>query len=366
MASITQRGDKWLAQVRIKRGGVIVFSESRTFPTRPLAESWSGRLEERIEREGIPAVVHGDVTLGKLIELHLAYTRKLRPLTGRSAIANSEYMAGQFRDQRLATLTAKHLIDWAVRRRLVDKVTPATILANLSAVSAAVHAAAHAHGIQADTKPVEDAMQHLRDTGTAGRSREVVRLVAQAEEEALLAEFERRNHHHQTTIDMVTLYRFALAFPRRVSELCRLRWSDIDTRARAIKIRDVKHPVHKTGNDQVVPLLGDAWTLLEQIPRTDALIFPHKPNSVCAAFERARNLIADTGMPGIKDLRFHDLRHTGITMLFWAGLQVQEVIVVSGHSSWGQLKRYTHISPEDVHRRFDQRPSTPGTDRSTP
>lgn len=25
-------------------------------------------------------------------------------------------------------------------------------------------------------------------------------------------------------------------------------------------------------------------------------------------------------MPGIKDLRFHGLRHTGITMLLWRGL----------------------------------------------
>lgn len=353
MASITQRGDRWLAQVRIKRAGVIVFSESRTFSTRPLAASWAERLEERIEREGIPTVVHTDITLGELINRHLAYTRKLRPMTGRSAIANSEYMSGQFAEVRLSALTAKQLIDWATRRRTVDGVTPATILANLSAVSAAVHAAPHAHGIPIDPQPVEDAMRHLRDTGTAGRSREVVRIVSPEEDAALRAEFERRNHHHQTTIDMLMLYRYALALPRRVSELCRLRWSDIDTRARAIKIRDVKHPIHKTGNDQVVPLLGEAWTLLDQIPRADERIFPHLPESVCAAFERSRNLIADTGMPGIRDLRFHDLRHTGITRLFAQGLQVQQVIVVSGHSSWGQLKRYTHITPEDVHRHFE-------------
>ena len=72
MASITPRGDGWLAQVRRKQAGVIVFSESRTFPTRALAESWAERLEERLRREGLPQVVHGDIMLGELIERHLA------------------------------------------------------------------------------------------------------------------------------------------------------------------------------------------------------------------------------------------------------------------------------------------------------
>lgn len=352
MASITQRGEKWLAQVRLKQSGVIVFSESRTFPTRALAQSWADRLEERLGREGIPSVVHSDITLGELIERHLTYMRKIRPLLGRSAIANASYMASEFRDARINRLTSKMFVDWAVQRRTVQRVAASTVQANLSIVSAAIHAAPHAHGVQCDPAAIDEAMRHLRETGTTGKSREVVRVVSQEEEEALLAEFERRNHHHQTKIDMVLMYRFAVSLPRRVSELCRLRWADIDSHARAIKIRDVKHPIYKTGNDQVVPLLGDAWELLDTIPRIDERIFPYSSESVCAAFERTRDRIAATGLPSIKDLRFHDLRHTGITRLFQAGLQIQEVIVVSGHSSWTQLKRYTHIRPEDVHRAF--------------
>ena len=37
MASVTARGDKFLAQVRIKQGGVLIFSESKVFDTRPQA-----------------------------------------------------------------------------------------------------------------------------------------------------------------------------------------------------------------------------------------------------------------------------------------------------------------------------------------
>jgi hypothetical protein len=48
MASIQERGDKFLAQVRIKRAGVIIFSESRVFDTRPLAKTCAERVEEEV------------------------------------------------------------------------------------------------------------------------------------------------------------------------------------------------------------------------------------------------------------------------------------------------------------------------------
>jgi integrase len=46
---------------------------------------------------------------------------------------------------------------------------------------------------------------------------------------------------------------------------------------------------------------------------------------------------------GIEDLRFHDLRHEGVTRLFETGLTIPQVAAVSGHRSWSSLQRYTHI-----------------------
>lgn len=352
MASITRRGDGWLAQVRLKEAGRIVFSESKTFPTEALARSWAQRLEAKVRKDGPAVAVGARMTVGELIETHLAYQRKLRPL-GRSTIANHEYMADQFKKVMLGDLRAKHLVDFAVRRRSDDGAAPATVLANLSVVSAAVHAAPFAHGIQVDPTEVDLAMRRLREDGLATKSREVVRIVTEEEERALLEQFERRNAHHQTSIDMVLVYKMAIALPRRAGELTRMRWADVDPAKRTITIRDVKHPRRKIGNDQTVPLLGEAWTLLEQIPKLDERIFPHDTDSVCAAFERTRDRIAATGLPGIADLRFHDLRHTGITRLFQRGLSIQEVALVSGHTQWAQLKRYTHLQPTDLHRHFD-------------
>ena len=45
---------------------------------------------------------------------------------------------------------------------------------------------------------------------------------------------------------------------------------------------------------------------------------------------------------GIKDLRFHDLRHEAVSRLFEKGLTVPEVSIISGHKDPRMLFKYTH------------------------
>lgn len=52
MASVTPRGDKFLAQVRIKQDGTLIFSESKVFDTKAQAVSWGDRLEAKVKAEG--------------------------------------------------------------------------------------------------------------------------------------------------------------------------------------------------------------------------------------------------------------------------------------------------------------------------
>lgn len=356
MASYSQRGDQILAQVRIKRAGAYLINESKLFPTRGEAETWAQALEKQVKKDGPAAVAIRNKTLGSLILGHLEHLKKIRGDLGigRSSTQNHEYMAHEFRDLKLSAMTAKHFTDFALRRKLKDEAQPPTILANLSVVSAAIGAAPHAQGIKGiDSTELEIAIKGLHQDGVIAKAKEIDRLVFQEEEDALLAEFRRRNLMPQTVIDMELMYHWALALPRRPSELCRMMWKDIDPVARTITIRDVKHPRKKKGNDQTIPLLSAAWELLERTPKVDGRILPYESESVSSAFENVRNRIAECQLPKIKDLRFYDLRHTGITMLFWDGHPIQEVAVVSGHTNWTALQRYTHIKPEDLHRRHD-------------
>jgi len=73
------------------------------------------------------------------------------------------------------------------------------------------------------------------------------------------------------------------------------------------------------------------------MPRGEPAIFPYSTDAISAAFTRACKIL------GIEDLRFHDLRHEGISRLFEMGRTIPQAAAVSGHRSWTSLKRYTHI-----------------------
>jgi hypothetical protein len=48
-------------------------------------------------------------------------------------------------------------------------------------------------------------------------------------------------------------------------------------------------------------------------------------------------------MPKDERLHFHDLRRDGVSRLFEMGKGIPQAASVSGHRSWQNLKRYTHL-----------------------
>lgn len=98
----------------------------------------------------------------------------------------------------------------------------------------------------------------------------------------------------------------------------------------------------------LVPLLGDAWNIVQRQPKTSELIFPYNSRSVTAGFQRVRNAL------GIEDLRYHDLRREGASRLFEAGFSIEEVAQVTGHRSLNVLWQvYTELYPKSLHEKFE-------------
>lgn len=107
-------------------------------------------------------------------------------------------------------------------------------------------------------------------------------------------------------------------------------------------------PQKKPGNHQTAPLLNGSFEIVVRQPHSiDPCIFSFNARSISAAFTRPCKEL------GIVGLHLHDLRHYGFSILFELGYQIQEVAIVSGHSSWDMLKRYTHIKPESLHREMN-------------
>ena len=104
-----------------------------------------------------------------------------------------------------------------------------------------------------------------------------------------------------------------------------------------------KHPEGKRYSRG--PLLEEAAEIIQHQPRTDARIFPYKPESVNTAFKRSRNCIG-------LNVRWHDLRHEGCSRLFELGLDTMTVALFSGHRDINMLRRYTHLNATQVLQRL--------------
>jgi integrase/recombinase XerC len=144
----------------------------------------------------------------------------------------------------------------------------------------------------------------------------------------------------------------------RVAELTGIDDDDIDAAARTVRVHG------KGGKDRVVPFGAPAATAL-QTWRTQGRPQLRNGKSGAAVFlgarggrinqRQVREIIhreaADAGVP---DIGPHALRHSAATHLLDGGADLREVQELLGHSSLATTQRYTHVSIEQLRKRYRQ------------
>ncbi len=325
MATIRKLRGRWQAQVR-RRG---MKPRCKSFDSKLEAEKWARDLEAQVDRFGAApdTKILESTTLGQLLE---RYQREISPtkrgsvqeiqrldvlrrhdLAYRTMIGLSQQDIASFRDERLQT------------------VAPSTTVRELAILSHVLEVA-------------------IRDWGLP-LAKNVVKLVRRP---VIRNERSRRltGDEEQRLLDgcdggqtpyLKTLLILAIETGMRRGELLGLRWSDISHNRRVITLA-----MTKNGSGREVPLSQRAFdALMDWKSRADvdqSTIFP----MTAGALEQAwRRLLARSN---VKELRFHDLRHEGVSRLFERGLNMIEVSSISGHKELRMLKRYTHLSADDL------------------
>lgn len=147
--------------------------------------------------------------------------------------------------------------------------------------------------------------------------------------------------------------RFAVMTTLRRSEVCSLRWEDLDWEKRIIVLRKPGHLKSKT-HTRVVPLLPQAVQILQKLgAQKKGRLFEITPSGISQAMRRA----ADKA--GLYDLRLHDLRREGISRLLeLLEASYEDVSLFSGHSDLKTLKEhYARPDPSKVRDRMEQHPA---------
>jgi integrase len=302
------------------------------------AKRWAAETETRI-REGrwfqqVEARRH---TLADLID---RYDREyLASARMRSKAQRRQHLAWwriELGATSLADLTPARIT--AARARLLET-TVARTKTKLTPSTANRYMASLAHCLMLGVREYEWLSDSpMRKIASQREPRGRVRYLTAEERASLLRECLA---HSQTLHDLVLL---AISTGARKGELLDLRWSDVNLVRGTLTFHETKNDERRT-----IPLVGRALRALRE--RRGQLATAHENERVFKgrlkrdAPMQAHSIFARAATrAGLKDFRFHDLRHEAASQLAMSGATTAEIAEVLGHKTLAMVKRYSHLT----------------------
>jgi integrase len=166
---------------------------------------------------------------------------------------------------------------------------------------------------------------------------EVVRFLSDAERVALMAACKASPWRK-----LYLLVLLAITTGARRGELQRLRWRDVDFERNVCSVS-----ITKNGDPKLLPLVEAAKAELEaHLGAPTALVFastrrPDVAYNNVAVWKRALKTA------GVRNFRFHDLRHSCASYLAQSGATLLEIGDVLGHRQLSVTKRYSHLTTKN-------------------
>ena len=324
MGNIRKRGKSWTAQVRVSGWQ----SFTKTFDTKSSAQEWIKHTEHTLKSNVLPDYSVQSMTLYDLLD---RYAEKVS-----SNLKGSEIEIYKLRliqrypvsKNKLSYLTKKHFENYRDER--LKEVKSGTVHAEIMLLKRVYRIAIEQWGYGIIKNPLSSI---ILPPPHRPRKR---RLTPQEQIDVCFAAKAQRNNYICSVIE------FAIETGMRRSEILKLKWCDINLETGFASLYDTKN-----GEDRKVPLTKRCIEVLNQLPRSHEHVFPISATCLHQAWRRALR------KAGVKDLRFHDLRHEAVSRFFEMGMSVPEVALISGHKDLTQLFRYTHLNPENVFRKYD-------------
>ncbi|MGB7977597.1 MAG: site-specific integrase [Chlamydiales bacterium] len=239
--------------------------------------------------------------------------------------------------------------------------SPATVVRYLSALSHALTVAVKEWGW------IEDSP--MRKVSKLKEARGRVRFLDDEERERLLRACRESANPHLYPVVLL-----ALSTGMRHGEIINLTWADVDIPRKRIILQETKN-----GERRAVPIAGgalDVLARLEKSRRIDTnLLFPkvrsitevvsssdltfeqvdlRRVQKVQKPAELRGAWVAAMKKAGLRDFRFHDLRHCAASYLAMSGASLAEIADILGHKTLAMVKRYAHLSDSHKHTVVDR------------
>ena len=365
---ITSKGEiRYRAQVRIKRVGLADFTESRTFSKKSLATEWIKKRESEFEADPESFIKQNGkafLTLAEALEKYLeevtAFGRSkrmgIRFLTNWpiGKILIKDLKRQDFNDHTLLRRKGYPEIDAA-------PIESSTALQDLQYLKVVLSHADLVWGEQVNLLELEQAMKGLRNARIITKSKKREQLYTSEQLQMLTTYFYKRWMNGSTKIPVHLIMWLAIYSCRRETELTQLFLSEFNRKKNIWKVFDLKNPKGSQGNHKSFVVSDLCLLVIDELldpeVRQTMLKLGREPADVLIPVD-AKSFAArwreGIKMCGLDGLRFHDLRHEGITRLAEDGLTIPQLQQFSLHESWESLRRYVNLNHRDERLDFKE------------
>ena len=271
------------------------------------------------------------ISFERFAQIYLEYskTNKAQSTYWRHDRNNIGNLLSTFKGNTLSEITPIMIESYKARR--IEKVSPATVnreLANLKNMF---------------TKAIEWGMAKSNPTMGIRRLKEPPGRIRYLQTTEIKALIEACADH----IKPIVLT--ALNAGMRKGEILQLRWGCVDLRNRKIVVLNSKNnesriiPINKTLNDEFERIhKGKRGEYVFAAPNGQP--YGDIKKGFAGAVRRA----------GIRDFRFHDLRHTFASYLVMSGVDLRTVQQLLGHKDLMMTMRYSHLSSKHVQESIER------------
>jgi site-specific recombinase XerD len=153
-------------------------------------------------------------------------------------------------------------------------------------------------------------------------------------------------------------FEVALHTGMRQGEQFTMKWTSVDFERRAIYLAETKNGKHR--EIAMNKTCFAALTKLHEEETKDGGVFPSSRYKASIR-DPKKWWLAALEAAKVKEFRWHDLRHTFISRLVMAGVDLRTVQELSGHQDLNMLSRYAHLAPAH-NRKAIETLDTPATD----
>ena len=311
---LRKRSDKWQCVVRVK--GI---AKAQSFISKADARKWGNKQEAQI-RLGTYSD-DSKLTNLRLRDLLKLYFDKAVKVSRRPKLLKYEVdllCRLQISSNTLTTLTAVKLANFR-DDRLKDGKSTTTVGKYLKLISRAIVVGQKELGISIANNPV-DLVEKPRPNPPRDRT---------------LNKTELQNLFNACNGQLKNIVEVAYYTLCRRSEILRLNYNDVDWITSTAIIRETKN-----GTPRRIGLAPKVIEIFKSLPRSISGNFFNITS--ISSFEKSfRSAVKRSG---IKNFRFHDLRHCGATHLVESGWSTMELMQQGGWSSQQMAKRYSNIS----------------------